>query len=357
MDTRGHSRKKSSRKKRSESLYRKNSKMFIFIVTVIVLTVSGVIASMGIMRKKTAGHKYIYLKTPLASQTPLDTLFVPEDSDGWKEEELFQKLHIMESDLDIEINSENIEHFMGIIEAVYQDGNREAEENIILSEEESKTLKAARRKVKNSEPHTAAEYESEAESWYMIYRYTNRPVALYHSSRCMRDFLETGLREPFDKCFEIAAEAVYRLETFLEMGDRNINSEEEPIWIHANKGAFESGKTYLHLVRSAMAGDKEQQGFMNCFLMLAYACMRHAKNMMTEDNRDYVKVLYYIGNVGEKMTCRIPRNSVLYEQIKNEALQHYSEAQWYLDQKPGYYYEEESMRENIENGIETLNGR
>lgn len=313
-------------------------------------------ASIAAMRLEGSGREFTYLKTSLAEQTSLEVLFSPEETEDWQLSECFQKLHIEEKFLNMEITEEAVDFFMDVVEALYQNGHRTMLPAKEADEEERARLKKTRKQVTEFKAATEEEYKQEAEGWYDLYEYSGRSVDLYQSSRALKDALEVGANKDFEAMLRIAADAVNRSERFLEFEDRNINTKENAIVKNAGDIALSNAKVYWQLARRSKIGNEEERAYTNAFLMLAYACAGQAEQQMDIGHRDYAKALYYKGNTGEQILKRISQESPLYQEMGEQVLRDYESALSCLISRPGYYNQEEAMEKNINNGIAKLSG-
>ncbi|MCM1253682.1 MAG: hypothetical protein NC321_12740 [Clostridium sp.] len=297
-------------------------------------------------------HKYNYIHTSMAEQKNLNTLFSDETQVRIEEKEYIGKLHI---ELPIvEITEERISMREAAFAEIYRGGTLQPNLNVksdLMTEEDMQRIRLA---VNEMRSITFEEYQTEYEAWCTLFENIGLPSDLYQSSRAARDMLEVGRLQCDDtELLEIAAEAVYRGEQFLSYENRNINTKDAPVIIEVKDMLFYNGKVFYQLYLETETRE-ELKKYQKDFIVNAYVCMVLAEKMMTEEDIEYAKVNYYIGNIGEKMLNEILRDNSIYIQIANEAKAHYETALSSMEKRVDYYDKESNMEKNCYDGITTL---
>ncbi len=302
-------------------------------------------------------QEHDFISNALAEQTDLEVLFTKElkeenEVSEFESKEYIERLHISEENPMMEITKNKIEDRYKLFESIYQIGGKESGNNKTITS----WLQKIREEVTNRKSVTLEEYIEEYEKWDILFEHYGLSSDLYQSSRSAKDALvkwDYSVSE--EEMLEIAGDAIYKSEHFLEYKDRNIHEEGESIIIGIKDIAFSNGKVYSQLymksqnVAEIKQNDKE-------LLVNAYVSMVYAEKEISEEDIDYAKVNYYIGDICEKMLGEISSEDILYIEIAKEALQHYEIALDSLKMNPGYYAQERNMQKNIENGINKLEG-
>lgn len=343
-------------------------KTIFFRISVILWIICIVMFVLFLFKDWRVEHKkYNYIPTKMAEQKSLDVLFINEiqiDVDEirdlhetqteLKKNEIMQKLHAVAESPMTKITEEEIKNRIDIFAARYRVETKATDINIDLdigTEEEIKI--ELKQNSKKSE--TFLKYWEEYEDWSESFTNNDLSSDLYQMSRAARDMLEVGRLECDDEeLLEIAAEAVYGSEIFLERGDWNVNTRDNPVIIETKDVLFHNGKVFYQLYSEAETREELKQ-YRNEFIVNAYVCMFLAGEIITENDIEYAKVNYYIGNIREKMMSAIPTEDLFYRDNINEALCHYRIALDSLENRPDYYDKENNMKENCQAGINTLN--
>ena len=325
----------------------------IFFIAVISLVIGIVTFLLFLFKDFRVEHKrYNYIQTKMAEQKSVDILFLNE-----KQVELnkcMQKLHITAESPITEITEDEIKNRTAIFTDIYQTETKTLDIDNMTDTETEDEGQEAKLKLNGEKSEIFSKYQDEYEDWSDSFASSDSPSELYQMSRTARDMLEVGRCEcDNEELLKIAAEAVYRSECFLEYDDRNVNTEEKPIIIEAKDILFYNGKVFYQLYLEA-ENRKELKEYRNDFIVNAYVCMFLAGEEITENDTEYAKVNYYIGNTREKMLNEIPTEDVFYKENIKDGLVHYRIALNCLEKRPDYYEKESNMKKNCENGIETL---
>lgn len=304
-------------------------------------------------------HEYDYIRTVLAEQTDLETLFTKElkeehKNNEFESKEYMEKLHISEENPMAEITEENIEDRRKLFENIYQTGKKESGNDKNYNNTVTSWLQEIRDEVTNKKSVTVEEYIEEYEKWDILFDHYGLSSDLYQSSRAAKDALvkwDSSVSE--EEMLEIAGDAIYKSEHFLEYEDRNIHKEGESIIIGIKDIAFSNGKVYSQLYTKSQ-DEEEIKKYDKEFLVNAYVSMVYAEKNISEKDVDYAKINYYIGDICEKMLDEISNEDKFYIETAKEALEHYRIASESLKMNPSYYKKESNMQQNIENGINKL---
>lgn len=304
-------------------------------------------------------HKYDYIRTDLGKQTDLEILFKKEVYEEYEEnvfesKEYMERLHISEENPMMEITKENIEDRKELFESIYQTGSTESGNGKVYNKIITSVLQKIRNVVSNKKSVTLDEYIKEYEKWNLLYNYYGLSSDLYQSSRSAKDALvkwDSSASE--EEMLEIAGDAIYKSEHFLEYEDRNIHKEGESIIIGIKDIAFSNGKVYSQLY-TKFQEKEEMKKYDKELLVNAYVSMFYAEKNISEEDADYAKINYYIGDICEKMLDEISNEDEFYKETAKEALEHYTTASESLEMNAGYYNQELNMQQNIENGKNKL---
>lgn len=289
-------------------------------------------------------QKTIYLQTELATQKEIELLFLQEftDDDGWKESESLLKLHVEEGFINSAISKEMFDYYEELFSEIYKNGTK-------VELVKGADLKGEAKNYSSLEN----EYLKEADRWKSSYDLTQNSACLYQYGRALNDAAMTIRGVAFMDMLEIAADAIFIEELFLSFNDRNINGN-EPIIMNVEDISFMNGKLYLHAAVSASAGGEEKE-YENCLLVEAYTCIEQGLSQIDRQNDMYALLTYYLGNIGERMLWRIPKEDPLYQIIGNKVLKNYMEALELVEENPDFYVTEKNMQKNLKDGISTLN--
>lgn len=299
----------------------------------------------------------------------------PEPSaepEPWPAQAVMDQLHISEKFVDIEINNDVMKHYDKLFEGICQNGTNNMPDSAILpgwfnlenepyaslgqavngltKEEKAKTVYGGIEKAKND--------------WSM----SRRPAALYHVGRVLTDTVLDHLELDFETLFDIAADGVALNEQFLTYRNRNIEEREKDILngedtvpdaksvMNAEDIALTNGKVYWALANDAEVLEtlEKYKRYAPSLWTAGYKCIEWGRKQAAEDDPQYAKMTYYLGNFGERMLPYVSQE--LYKTTGTAALEYYYEAQTLLDKDEGgeIYRREKNMADNIESGIKTL---
>lgn len=306
-------------------------------------------------------QEHDFITNDLAEQTDLEVLFTKELKEEYgvsefESKEYIARLHISEENPMMEITENKIKDKYTLFESIYQIGDKESGNNKKYNKTITSWLQKIRVEVTNKKSVTLEEYIEEYEKWDILFEHYGLSSDLYQSSRSAKDALvKWDYSASEEEMLEIAGDAIYKSECFLEYKDRNIHKEGESIIIGIKDIAFSNGKVYSQLYMKSQ-NVEEIKDYDKELLVNAYVSMAYAEKEISEEDSDYAKVNYYIGDICEKMLDEISDEDILYIEIAKEALRHYEIALDSLKMKPGYYAQEHNMQKNIENGINKLEG-
>lgn len=301
-------------------------------------------------------QEYEYETIDMAEQKEIEILFESEYAEVKDEPnfvEFMQKLHVSDADPMSEISMDKIEERRNVFVRIYQTGEEKSQIDESLDLQVRQTLERLQKEVTSKKATTIIEYEAEFKMWDNLYVLQKRPLYLYQSGRSAKDIVEKGHSHmELEALLRMSAEAVYRGESFLQYDDRNIATKEKPIVMEVQDIAFINGKIYYQLYEESKIR-KELKAYDKEFLVNAYVCMLIAEENITEQEYDYAKINYYIGNLGQKMLFEISSESILYTQIGKCSYDHYCVA---LDliTLSNQYNREDNMEKNIKKGIRTI---
>lgn len=300
-----------------------------------------------------------FIRNDLAEQKDLEVLFTNEpreenDVNEFASKEYIKRLHISEENPMLEITKDNIEARYELFKNIYKIGEKKTGNGRKYNKRITNWLQKIRTEVTNQKSDTLEKYIEEYEKWNILFKYSGLSSDLYQSSRSAKDALvkwdyftnEEGM-------LDIAGDAIYESECFLQYEDRDIHKEGESIIIGIKEIAFSNGKVYCQLYMKSQNQEELKKNDKE-LIVNAYVSMVYAAKEVFEEDIDYAKVNYYIGYICEKMLDEISNEATLYMEIAKEALQHYEIASDSLKMYQGYYLQEYNMQKNIENGINRL---
>lgn len=330
----------------------------------------------------TRDESLIYDRLDNAQQKPDSVLFAAEqpkkpvpsvEPEPWPAQAVMNRLHIPQKFVGIEINEVTLGYYDGLFEGIYQNGTDNMPESEILpdwfgleNEPYASLGQAAAGLPEEERAETVyGVMKTEADKWPI----SRRPAALYHVSRVLTDTVLDHPELEFETLFDIAADGVALGEKFLSYRNRNIEEREKDILNgedtvpdaksvkNAEDIALKNGKVYWALANDVevLEASQKYKGYAPCLWAAGYKCMEWGRRQATQDDPEYAKITYYLGNLGERMLAYIPRGE-LHESVGTAALGHYYEAKELLENGGGIYRVEENMAENIQSGIDTLEG-
>lgn len=325
-----------------------------YVIVGVALLICVVMFILFLFKDWRVEHQHFqYIQTHMAEQKSLDILFSNEIEIEINDNKELRKLHIAIGSPTAEITETEIEKRIEVFTGIYQAEIENANAGIESDFETEAGMQENKWNISGTKSNIFVKYLEEYYYWSKLFTKSRLPSDLYQSSRAARDMLEVGRFQCNDEeLLEIAAEAVYRSELFLEYGSPNINTEDNPVMIEKKDVLLNNGKVFYQLYTEAETRE-ELMLYRNDFIMNAYVCMLLAGDEVTEGDVQYAKVNYYIGNTGETMLSRVS-NEALYEKIRKDASEHYKKALRGLDSRPDYYDKEHNMAENCRNGISTL---
>lgn len=327
-----------------------------FIIPMTAFVICVVTFVLFLFKDRRVEHQdYNYIQTEMAEQKSLDILFLNEIQIELNDNKDIRRLHISIGSPMTEITEKEIEKRTAIFAAIYQVEIKMPDQDIKLDSEAEEDILETGLKISGMKPEEFMKYQKEYEEWSTLFTNRGWSSDLYQMSRAARDMLEVGHSECNDEeLLKIAAEAVYRSESFLEYGNWNINTKKNPVIIEPKDILFYNGKVFYQLYLEAGLRD-ELKEYRNDFIVNAYVCMFLAGEEFAENDTAYAKVNYYIGNIREKMLSEIPMEDLFYKEIIKDALEHYEIALSSLKNRPDYYDKEDNMEKNCHDGISTLN--
>lgn len=185
----------------------------------------------GIVFGKEYQPNYIYIKTSLAKQTPIDELFtfnrtedqiIPNESETLHE--YIKNLHIEEYDTDKKgITYESILRYEDKAKAIYKNGNEPRRDSFDVDSTRAEELATLRKELVNWKDKSFEGAIREAEGWKELFDTSNLPADIYQSQRALKDSLELLCGgSDFNEILKVASNAILRSEIFLRFADRNI---------------------------------------------------------------------------------------------------------------------------------------
>lgn len=331
----------------------------------------------------TRDESLVYDRLDNARQKPDSILFIVKqpkepvpsvEPESWPAQAVMNRLHIPKKFVGIKINEVTLGYYDGLFEGIYQNGTNNMPESAILPDwfglenEPYASLGQAAAGLPEEE-RAGTVYgviEREADKWPI----SRRPAALYHVSRVLTDTVLNHPELDFETLFDIAADGVALGEKFLSYRNRNIEEREKDILngedtvpdaesvMNAEDIALKNGKVYWALANDVEVLETLQKykGYAPCLWAAGYKCMEWGRKQAAEDDPQYAKMTYYLGNLGERMLPYVSQE--LYEKVGTAALGYYYEARKLLDEDKGggIYLREENMADNIQSGIDTLEG-
>lgn len=352
----------------------------------LIVTAACIIIPLGTFVAKAAirtrDERLNYEKLEIGHQQPKSVLFGPEqpkepvpsaEPESWPAQAVMNRLHIPKKFVGIKINEVTLGYYDGLFEGIYQNGTNNMPESAILPDwfglenEPYASLGQAAAGLPEEE-RAGTVYgviETEADKWPI----SRRPAALYHVSRVLTDTVLNHPELDFETLFDIAADGVALGEKFLSYRNRNIEEREKDILNgenivpdaksvkNAEDIALKNGKVYWALANDVEVLETLQKykGYAPCLWAAGYKCMEWGRKQTTQDDPEYAKMTYYLGNLGERMLPYIPQGE-LHESVGTAALGYYYEAQDLLENGGGIYRVEDNMADNIQSGIDTLEG-
>ncbi len=319
--------------------------IYVKVVLGIVVGCLCVGCAYGIMRG--SGDGYTYLKTDLAVQKSVETLFEPEPAKPEREREQsrrLERLHIPERFLGAEITPEMFTYYEGCMAPIYTDGTKTGYEPQDLPDE-------------GSEEYGLGDSKDIQEARRYRESYENYPSLATHY-QYGRALIDAGMRLdrlPFPLKLDIMANGVSAMEDFLAYADRDVGTWEDPVVITTEYVSLIVGKLYLRNGRLA-AGSDEGAEYVSCFLVAGYVGFKLGREQCDERDKQYARLCYYVGNAGENILMRIDKDKQadLYKIIGNEAMAGYAEALECLEKDPRHYDVEADMEKHIRSGMDTL---
>lgn len=306
---------------------------------------------------RTEDEKLIYEDSPLAEQQREESFFDPRRSLMEIEEEAsqpttFEKLHILKLYVGVKISQAMLTAYETELEPLYKNGGGAPPEEPILPEwfdiSRCAALSEAARDKIEEQKEKCSNFSNPANLYLLEKELTDGALLEY-----------THL--DFENLLDIAADAVACGEQFLTYGNRNINGDESPLYINAEDVALLNGKLYWILGNCLEYGNvpEEYSQYKNCFYAAGFQCVALGRAKIDEDDCDYPKLSYYMGNFSEKMLVGLTEKDRFYQQLGQDAMRYYEEALGLLESDEVVkekYNEEDGMVRNIRNGITTLEG-
>lgn len=326
----GHYQHRKKAKKMGRST-KSATKCIAWCIAVLILANSVGFTAASILTQ-TEDESYFYGTTDFAVQKPTSILFdppAPLPSETWPLAETLDRLHIYKNFIteESDISQRMMEKYYTEFARLYQNGSAPRNGPVLPSWID---LKRNAYQALKDDAFTAIETEVEK------CRSSFRPACLYQLFRALADTVYTEYASlPFEYLVDIAADAVACGEQFLTYEDRNIESGDKILIINAEDVALMNGKIYWDLADCLEHGHTSQAPqtydiYRNCFYVAGYQCMvqgaiQAAAGMDAEQDPEYAKLLYYVGNLGEKMVTqgRIPREDALYSQMGQDTLRYY----------------------------------
>lgn len=302
----------------------------------------------------TEDEKLIYEVSPLAEQKPEGYLFdpyQPEEEEKVSYPGALEKLHILSLFMGVEASQTMLDAYRDEIKSFYKNGTGVPPEESALPDWFD--MDSGRYAVLSEEARNDIEEQAENCS-----NYTNT-ANLYQLERALTDgaLLEYSHLD-FEDLLDIAADAVACGELFLTYADRNINSDEEPIFINAEDVALLNGKLYWLLGDCVENGNvsEEYRLYKNSFYAAGFQCMALGRGQIDESDLDYAKMSYYMGNFSERILTGLTEKDAFFQELGDNAMRYYEEAGNLLENGGVKYHAEENMEHNIQKGISTLEG-
>lgn len=331
----------------------------------------------------TRDESLIYDRLDNAQQKPGSILFGSEqpkepvpsvEPESWPAQAVMDRLHIPKKFVGVEINEVTLGYYDGLFEGIYQNGTNNMPADAILPDwfdlknEPYASLKKEM-EILPKEKRADTVYgtiEAEVDKWPI----SRRPAALYHVGRVLTGTVLDHPELDFETLFDIAADGVALDEQFLTYRNRNIEEREKDILngedtvpdaesvMNAEDIALINGKVYWALANDVEVLEtlEKYKRYAPCLWTAGYKCIEWGRKQAAQDDPQYAKMTYYLGNLGERMLPYVSQE--LYEKVGTAALGYYYEARKLLDKDKGggIYLREENMADNIQSGIDTLEG-
>lgn len=302
---------------------------------------------------RTEDEKLIYEDSPLAEQQHEESFFDPRQTGAETEASYpstLEMLHILDLYVGMEVSQAMLTAYETELEPLYKNGGGEPPEEPVLPEWFDISRCAALSEATQDKIKVQKENCS---------NFSN-PANLYLLEKELTDgALLEYMHLEFENLLNITADAVACGEQFLTYGNRNINGYESPLYINAEDVALLNGKLYWTLGNCLEYGNvpEEYRQFQNSFYAAGFQCMALGREKIDEDDLDYPKLSYYMGNFSERMLAGLTETDEFYQQLGENAMGYYEEALRLLERGEELgrkYNEEDDMRRNIQDGITTL---
>lgn len=334
---------------------RKSLKKILSVCVAIAIAAENIGVSAAKALTRTEDEKLIYEDSPLAEQQREESFFDPRRSQIEIDEEAsqpttFEKLHILKLYVGVKASQAMLTAYETELEPLYKNGGGEPPEEPVLPEWFDISRCAALSEATQDKIKVQKENCS---------NFSN-PANLYLLEKELTDgALLEYMHLEFENLLNITADAVACGEQFLTYGNRNINGYESPLYINAEDVALLNGKLYWTLGNCLEYGNvpEEYKQYQNSFYAAGFQCMALGREKIDEDDLDYPKLSYYMGNFSERMLAGLTETDEFYQQLGENAMGYYEEALRLLERGEELgrkYNEEDDMRRNIQDGITTL---
>lgn len=302
----------------------------------------------------TRDEKLTYRTTEITSQRSVDTLFAPPTPEPFSGEEIWpaylDRLHITEKFVGEDISQRLLDYYeISVFEPLYKNGGADRPDGPILPSWISL----------DSGPYIAIDDEIMASVAEEVRKCqeSSRPACLYQLQRALADVVLTQPDLGFEQLMYLSADAIAAGEQFLTYKDRNIGDGER-LEMNAEDIALLNGKLYWTLADDleSLKSFAMYREYLNCLYMAGLKCIQQGRAQTTEEDLQYAKLTYYMGNFEERILRLIPKESesTLYKNMGENSMRHYTQAAQLLENRPGYYAVETNMERNIQQGIRTL---
>lgn len=327
------------------------------------------VAAAAKWNEPTEDERLIYEKMDLAKQTLTSSLFTPRQAEApqelWPSNETCGRLHLTNKFLSAPLGEPTLDFYDKTFADAYPvSGSSDPPEGTILPDWIDLTG-APYIALKKVSQKSFDSIEEEVEKCGI----SSRPANLYQLMRALTDAVLNTPELELTALACIAGDALAAGESFLCYKDRQIGEEKEQtagaedialLGVKLYYTLGEQMKLHIASLQKSNGGDagawEKYTGYLDCFYAAGFRLAKHGASLAGMGNDQYAKLLYYKGNLGEKLLGeRTAPAADPYQQIGEEALEGYKQAEaLLLRNDDGTYEFEPNMLKNSQDGISTL---